>query len=63
MVLVSRSPYAQAAGAHAADPEYAAVPEMSVAVPVEVAGGEAESVPDPLAGGLLAHLMSSVRGL
>jgi hypothetical protein len=58
--VVDPAEYAQHAGAHAA--EAADVP-VSGPVPVEAAGGQPESAPDPLAGGLLAHLMSSVRGL
>jgi hypothetical protein len=57
--VVDPAEYAQHAGAHAA--EAADVPDAPV--PVEAAGGQPESAPDPLAGGLLAHLMSSVRGL
>jgi hypothetical protein len=59
--------YAQAVGAHAAVPEYLPAPEAATEVVVESELGtsepQAESAPDPLAGGLLAHLMSSVRGL
>ena len=60
--VVDPSIYAQAVGAHAAAPQDAASQEAADG-PVQPAGGQAESVPDPLAGGLLAHLMSSVRGL
>ena len=57
--VVDPSTYAQAVGAHAAAPQDVA-PEETVDVPVQTPGGSAA---DPLAGGLLAHLMSSVRGL
>jgi Domain of unknown function (DUF4388) len=57
--VVDPSTYAQAVGAHAAHPEDPAPQETSV-VPVQTPGGSAA---DPPAGGLLAHLMSSVRGL
>jgi hypothetical protein len=57
--VVDPTTYAQAVGAHAAQPENAAPQDAAVA-PVEAPGGSAA---DPLAGGLLAHLMSSVRGL
>jgi hypothetical protein len=57
--VVDPAEYAQHAGAHAAE----AVDVPDAPVPVEAAGGQPESAPDPLAGGLLAHLMSSVRGL
>lgn len=60
--VVDPSIYAQAVGAHAAAPQEMA-PQEAADGPVQAAGGQAESVPDPLAGGLLAHLMSSVRGL
>ena len=60
--VVDPSTYAQAVGAHAAAPQDVA-PQEAADGPVQAAGGQAESVPDPLAGGLLAHLMSSVRGL
>jgi hypothetical protein len=60
--VVDPSIYAQAVGAHAAAPQDVAGQEAADG-PVQAAGGQAESVPDPLAGGLLAHLMSSVRGL
>jgi hypothetical protein len=58
--VVDPAEYASAAGAHAAQ---AGHPADAPPVPVESAGGQPESAPDPLAGGLLAHLMSSVRGL
>ena len=60
--VVDPSTYAQAVGAHAAAPQDAA-PQEAADGPVEVAEAQAESAADPLAGGLLAHLMSSVRGL
>jgi hypothetical protein len=60
--VVEPSSYAQAVGAHGATPQEVATREAADG-PVQAAGGQAESVPDPLAGGLLAHLMSSVRGL
>jgi hypothetical protein len=48
-------------GVHAASAEYAPIPDLEP----DPEGGAAtpEPAPDPLAGGLLAHLMSSVRGL
>ena len=54
--------YSAVLGAHAADPES---PEAQAEAGVPAEGPEApvESASDPLAGGLLAHLMSSVRGL
>ena len=55
--VVDPSTYAQAVGAHAAAPQEV---EAAVDVPMQTPGGSAA---DPLAGGLLAHLMSSVRGL
>jgi hypothetical protein len=60
--VVDPSIYAQALGAHSAASQDVASQEAADG-PVQPAGGQAESVPDPLAGGLLAHLMSSVRGL
>ncbi len=59
--VVSPSAQAQPVGAHAIEPAPAQVPDAAPASATEVARGE--SAPDPLAGGLLAHLMSSVRGL
>jgi hypothetical protein len=58
------SVYVPPVGAHAASDEDVAE-TLDAADPHETpAGGEpAESAPDLLAGGLLAHLMSSVRGL
>jgi hypothetical protein len=58
--VVGPAEHTQPAGAHAAGA--ADVPDVPP-VPVDAAGGQPESIPDPLAGGLLAHLMSSVRGL
>lgn len=59
--LVDPMIHAQATGAHAALMERAEVTAAVEAVSaIEEPQGE---VPDPLAGGLLAHLMSSVRGL
>ena len=51
-----------ALGAHAADPGLPQAPEASGSEGGAVEP-EPDSAPDPLAGGLLAHLMSSVRGL
>ncbi len=61
---VMPEPLDQATGAHAAvvEPAWATV-EAQVAQPASVEEPQQESAPDPLAGGLLAHLMSSVRGL
>ena len=60
--VVDPSTYAEAVGAHAAAPQDVASQEAADGA-FQAPGGQAESVPDPLAGGLLAHLMSSVRGL
>jgi hypothetical protein len=58
--VVDPAAYAQALGAHAVEPNDG----LEAAEVAPVAGGaQVESAPDPLAGGLLAHLMSSVRGL
>ncbi len=54
--------YSAVLGAHAADPESAEA-KAEAGVPAEGPEAHAESASDPLAGGLLAHLMSSVRGL
>ena len=56
--------YAEVVGAHAADAEYATAQEAAeVSAVAGAPEAQVESAPDPLAGGLLAHLMSSVRGL
>ena len=58
------SAYVPPVGAHAASDEHVAETLDAGAAHETPAGGEpAESAPDLLAGGLLAHLMSSVRGL
>jgi hypothetical protein len=59
-------PFAPQVGAHALETPTPEVPayHAEVASPEEPgSAGEPEVAPDPLAGGLLAHLMSSVRGL
>ncbi len=57
--VVDPSTYGHAVGAHAAAPQDVAT-EETADDPGHTPGGSAA---DPLAGGLLAHLMSSVRGL
>ena len=54
--------YARGIGAHASAPEYPQAQAVAGG-PAEGTEAQVESASDPLAGGLLAHLMSSVRGL
>ena len=59
-------PFEPQVGAHALATPAPEAPayDAQVASPEEPgSAGEPEVAPDPLAGGLLAHLMSSVRGL